>query len=181
MSIIDLADDPLYLNRGIFIMKLIPLTQGKFAQVDDEDYEYLNQWKWYAHNCSDLCYARRSYRSDGGVKIFVTMHRIIMKTINTKLQVDHKDHNGLNCQKYNLRICTSSENCRNRRKGKRISASKFVGINWVKAKGRWVSLIYINRKIKYLGMFKNEIDAALCYNEAAKKYFGEFANLNIVP
>ncbi len=95
-------------------MKLIPLTQGKFAQVDDEDYDYLNQWKWYTTKNHKTFYAARHIRINGKQKL-IYMHRVIMNIIKG-YKTDHIDHNGLNNQKYNLRICTCQENNRNRKK-----------------------------------------------------------------
>lgn len=86
-------------------MKQIPLTQNQFALVDDEDFEYLNQWKWYAHKRGSSFYARRKLtRRDG-----IYMHTALMNT-PPGLVVDHVDFNGLNNQKNNLRIVTQKEN-----------------------------------------------------------------------
>ena len=85
-------------------MKEIILTQGQVALVDDEDFEYLNQWKWCAIKSRKTYYTTRTIYIP--CKMTVIMHRIIMNT-PLDMTVDHIDHNGLNNQKYNLRICTN--------------------------------------------------------------------------
>ncbi len=155
-------------------MKQIPLTQGKFALVDDEDFEYLNQWKWCV---SADNYAKRGVWIDGKVKCRY-MHRLIMRINDRKVFIDHKDHNGLNNQKENLRLATHSQNSMNTTAQKQ-SVSKYLGVSLSK-KNPWTAQIGFNGIQKYLGGFNNEIDAAKAYNEAAIKYHGEFANLNKV-
>ena len=95
-------------------MKKIELTQGKFALVDDEDFEWLNQWKWYANHLGYTWYVVRSVRYDNEVKA-ILMHRSIL---NAKIgeEIDHINHNGLDNRKKNLRICTRSQNNMNRNK-----------------------------------------------------------------
>ena len=109
------------------------------------------------------------------------MHRVIMNTLGN-MNVDHIDHNGLNNQKENLRNCTQSENARNRtsRKG---STSKYLGVSKCHKIMKYGIYYYYRVKInqrQHVGNFKTEIEAALAYNEAALKYYGEFANLNII-
>lgn len=153
-------------------MKEIKLTQGKVALVDDEDYEYLNQWFWQAHKHRNTCYAVRSEKIFNGKRPGIKMHRVILNT-PSELQVDHKDHNGLNNQKYNLRNCTNSQNKMNVLP---MSNTGYLGVyyqnNLIRAK------IRIQKKSIHLGCFKTIEDAANAYDEAALKYFGEFANLN---
>lgn len=157
-------------------MKQIPLTQGKFALVDDEDYEELSKFKWYSFKRGNTFYAIRNHP---GQRL---MHRMILN-LNGKLVCDHKDRNGLNNQRSNLRICTQAQNCMNSSSQKN-STSSFLGVCWTKQrqKGKdyfyWRATISVSGKKIHLGSFKNEIEAARVYNEAAKKYFGEFANLN---
>lgn len=157
-------------------MKLIPISNGKFAQVDDEDYDYLMQWNWHINKG----YAYKNIQTTAGRKM-VGMHRDLIASSESEI-VDHKDRNPLNNQKSNLRTCTYSGNACNR---KALGASKYLGvsINSRTRKGKlinmgWCAKIKKNGKQKHLGIFKNEIDAAKAYNEAAKIVHGEFANLN---
>jgi hypothetical protein len=107
-------------------------------------------------------------------KTTVMLHRFVMSVTDPTIEVDHEDHNGLNCQRYNLRLCTHTQNQGNRRK--QTSSSQFKGVYWNKAKKKWQAGIQINGKSKHLGYFAVEQDAGLAYANAAKKVFGAFAN-----
>jgi hypothetical protein len=155
-------------------MKQISLTQGLFALVDDDDYNYLNQFKWYAIKDGRNFYARRNITINEKQKP-ILMHWDVM---NGK-GVDHIDNNGLNNQKENLRFCTSSQNQMNTRKRKNTS-SIYKGVNLEKRNNKWRSEIRINKKPIYIGTFISEIEAAKAYNKMAIEYFGEFANVNII-
>lgn len=154
-------------------MKLIKLTKGQFAQVDDEDYEYLNQWKWFAKHSRGNYYAVRRQKdiSLGKIKD-IYMNKIILNTpIN--LECDHIDHNGLNNQKVNLRNCDRFQNMRNRRPW---SSSGKLGVYLYK---HYIyAQIKVNGKSIHIGNFKTIEDAALAYDKVAKIHFGEFAYLN---
>ncbi len=156
-------------------MKLIPLTQGKFAMVDDKDFEWLNQWKWYAHRQNTFFYVRRGINS----RIKILMHRIILN-IQDGLFVDHIDRNTLNNQRSNLRACTNSENQMNTIKPKN-NTSGYKGVIFYKHGRLWAAQIKVNKKQIYIGCFKNKLEAAKAYNIAALKYHGEFAYLNSFP
>ena len=171
-------------------MKLIPLTQGKFAQVDDEDYEYLMQWKWiYKPNAKgNMGYAsRRALKSDPKKPSTLSMHRQIMGAKEGQI-LDHKDNDRLNNQRANLRFCTAKQNAHNRLP---VRGAKYNGVckhktKVVKKDGTvnhheyWAARININGKAKRLGLYKTPEEAAMAVNEAAKKYRGEFARLNIL-
>lgn len=162
---------------GVFIMKLIKLTKGKFAQVDDDDFEYLNKFKWCTLSGGGSCeYARRAHQS-GNKQIAILMQNEII-TNHKGFIVDHIDGNTLNNQKNNLRLTTQQKNCFNQKA--RIGTSKFKGVNYEKNMNKWKSQIQAYGKKIYLGIYKTEIDAAKAYNEAAEKYHGEFARLNII-
>ena len=152
--------------------KEIKLTQGKVAIVDDADFEYLNQFKWYANNN----YAVRCFTVSKNKVNRILMHREIMK-ISKGLIIDHIDRNGLNNQKNNLRICTNSQNLMNRCKNIN-NTSGFKGVVYNKLDKKYRAKIYFNSKCISLGCYIDPKDAAKAYNEAALKYHGEFANLN---
>lgn len=152
-------------------MKTINLTQGQVALVDDEDYEYLAQFKWNAHKSGVTYYAERHAPVDGK-QYYVKMHREIMNTPKG-MEVDHIDHNGLNCQKSNMRNCTHKQNMTNQRpRGK----SKYRGVSWSERMGKWHG--YISNPPTHLGYFDSEEETARRYDKFAKIRFGEFANLN---
>ena len=151
-------------------MKEIPLTQGKFALVDDDDYEYLSQWKW----CYDNGYAKRGQWNPVTKKIIqIFMHRVIMNAKKGEA-VDHANHNTLNNKKYNLRICTYAQNMYNSKSNKN-SSSKYKGVSWNKRCKKWqVYIIYEGKRIN-LGYYKDEEEAARVYDKAAIELFREFA------
>lgn len=157
----------------------IPLTKGKVAFVDDDDFKVLSQHKWHAkvtyHGKVKIWYAART---DNKKRKTILMHRVILGIDNTTLKVDHKDHNGLNNRRSNLRISTQAENTRN--KSSAIgSSSEFLGVDFMKAKLRWRARIMHNGKTVYLGLFDSAAEAAIAYNNAAKIH-GTFANNNSI-
>lgn len=153
-------------------MKKILLSQGKFSLVDDEDFEWLNQWKW---SYASVGYAYRVIQKSNK-RTQILMHRLIMNTPEN-LETDHKDLNKLNNQRSNLRTCTSAQNRRNTGI-KRNNKSGYKGVSWDKGVKKWRAQIKFKENKLYIGIFDNPIDAASAYNGMATKYFGEFAYLN---
>ncbi len=160
---------------------MIPLTQGKSAIVDFEDYEHLMQWKWCTNGSRGYAYrTQRCYKEDGRRSSKgVLMHRFIMKSPKA-LTVDHIDNNKLNNRRNNLRICTDSENKRNA-PIRSNNKSGFKGVHWNKGKNKWKAHVSCFPKKIHIGYFTCKIEAARAYNEAALKHHGEFARLNIIP
>lgn len=154
--------------------KEIPLTRGFVTIVDESDYEWLNQWKWRVATVRQKAYAVRWNEERG--KILESMHRVITNCPQG-LMVDHINGDTLDNRRENLRNCTNSQNLMNKAK-KRTSPYKYKGIWWDKWRKRWRTGIKVDGKMKYLGYFKTEIEAALAYNVAAMRYFGDFAKLN---
>jgi hypothetical protein len=157
-------------------MKEIKLTQGYLALVDDDDFDKLSRYKWHVKTPKGSIYAARTINVHGKLKT-VLMHRQILN-VPDNLQIDHIDHNGLNCQKHNMRICTINENLWNKRsKGK----SKYHGVSFIyntDGKKYIKAQICKNKKYEYLGTYKTEELAARGYDIRAKELFGEYANLN---
>jgi len=151
-------------------MKQIPLSQGKSALVDDEDYKYLMQWKWHFSNG----YAIRSAQTPRPRK-HIYMHRVVAKTPD-ELEVDHINHNRVDNRKENLRNCTRRQNQHNQSVQKRKIFSQFKGVT--KYRSKWVTRISINRIPIHIGYFENERHAAMAYDIWAKDLFGEYATLN---
>ena len=164
---------------NLFDMKEIQLTQGYVALVDDEDFDYLNQWKWCVKIKSNTIYVVRTIVINYKPKKTKTirMHRLIMLCNIGKI-VDHIDHNGLNNQKNNLRFCTTNQNRANSIKTNKYTTSKFKGVTLNKKSNKWISKMTINKKNIHIGCYKDEIDAAMAYDKKAKEIYGEFANLN---
>lgn len=154
-------------------MKEIVLTQDKVAIVDDKDYRWLNQWKWYYNGR----YAAREARTcDGGEKK-IYLHRLVLNTPDG-VATDHINGDSLDNRAENLRTCSKVENLRNRGKQKN-NASGYKGVHKHRD-GAWLAQIQIDDSKKHLGSFNTKEEAALAYNEAATKHHGEFAYLNEV-
>lgn len=158
-------------------MKKVKLTRGQFALIDDEDFGFISQWKWYAMKGKKTFYACRGVLNIKGNMDKIMMHRVIMNTPKG-MDTDHIDGNGLNNQKHNLRACSRSENSVNRSVSRSKKSSKYKGV--FPAKNKWVALIAIDKKYTRLGLFNTQEQAAIAYNEAAQKHHGEFAVINSI-
>lgn len=158
-------------------MKQISLTRGKFALVDDENYKFLNQFKWFTEKHGRTFYAVRRGKTYLGKRKAIWMHRIVL-SVPPHLETDHKDSNGLNNQRINLRICNHSQNGKHRRKRKAHTSSQYKGVHWDKSRQKWTAQIINNKKHFFLGRFTDEKLAAMAYNMAATNLHGEFALLN---
>jgi hypothetical protein len=141
--------------------------------VDDEDAHIYTSRTWYLHYQRGSFYCVWNSRSKGVKRL----HREIMRVNDPSIQVDHINHNTLDNRKCNLRKCTNAQNGRNRVNAKN-SSSGFKGVT--KQKNKYRGRIQVDGKMISLGMYKNKESAAIAYNVAAIKYFGEFALLNSV-
>lgn len=167
-------------------MKLLALSPSKhgqfYAMVDDADYEWLNQWNWYVQKNDTTCYAVRWDHTSGKPK-HIRMHRVILELTDSNIEGDHKDHNGLNNQRNNLRATTKTQN-RYNSNNKSNSSCKFKGVRQTvrKCRGRvykyWQGRIMKDGVSYNLGLFKSAEDAAKAYDAKAVSLFGEYANLN---
>lgn len=156
-------------------MKEIPLTQGKVALVDDDDYKHINQWKWFAWRSKvNTYYARRS-SGKAPHQTTIHMHRVIMG-VSGDMEVDHIDGNGLNNQRSNLRVCTHKQNAGNK-KLRSDNALRYKGVT--KSWRRYLACIQGKDKgFERLGSFKTPEEAARAYDKAARERYGEYAKLN---
>lgn len=157
-------------------MKEINLSKGLKCQVDDSDFENLNQFIWHVKQCRKRAYAHRG----GNGKSGSYMHREIMNVSNPEISVDHIDGNPLNNQRSNLRTCTHAQNiCNSKLNSKNTSG--YRGVTWHTGAKKYMAYIRHNYKMYNLGLFETAEEAALARNEKAVKLHGEFAVLNVIP
>ena len=159
-------------------MKTIPLTHGKVALVDSQDYNWLSQFKWRAQKSGkrpDSFYAVRNMTIEKR-RTTIQMHRQIMHPPHG-LEIDHKNNNGLDNRRCNLRFCTRSQNMANSR-GHRRRRSSFKGVSFHKEYKKWRAIITQNKKNQHLGFFRSQVRAAKAYDDKAKELFGQFARPN---
>lgn len=146
-------------------MKKIKLTQGKYALVDDADFEWLNQWKWtHGHN--------EAHRNAGGGK-WIKMHRLIMDEPEGMV-VDHKNNNRLDNRRDNLRICTQQQNTLNS-PIRKSNKSGYKDIWWDKSREKWFVQIMCKGKKHTVGRFANIKEAIQARNSRIIELHGDFA------
>lgn len=147
--------------------------------IDKDDLKTIDRFNgtWFAK--SDQCnmYAAMSVGRKGKQKT-IRMHRIIANCNENKLHIDHINHNGLDNRKTNIRMCTPAQNMKNMTSDR--GTSKYKGVSWRECYHKWVAQIGVDNKKVHIGHYSDEKEAAIAYNEAAKKYFGEFALLNVI-
>lgn len=157
----------------------IPLSRGMFALVDESDYDFLSQFTWSVCGGTRNKYAEFRKHVDGKMKTF-SMHRLLLQA-PANMQVDHRNGNGLDCRRSNLRLCSATQNRKSLRKQLRATASRFKGVCWDKIARKWTARIRPNRTEIFLGRFDTEVAAGVAYNQAAVKHFGDYALLNTIP
>jgi hypothetical protein len=150
-------------------------SNGQTILVDEEDYYDLIKIKWHAERQRSGDYYAVN-RPKKGKRLY--MHRLIMKTSDRFTYVDHIDGNGINNKRSNLREVTPLQNSWNRR-SKITSTSKYLGVSWCSTHKKWRASIKFKHINKTIGQYDDEKIAAIAYNTYAKKYFGEYARLNI--
>lgn len=151
-------------------MREIPLTQDKFALVSDIDYEYLNQWKWCAHWTGYNWYAITNIRKDDGKRTIIRMHQMIAGRLGFPNTADHKNGNGLDNRRSNLRDATVKQQSENTKLPKN-NTSGHKGVSWERQHSKWRAYIHHNGKRIYLGLFHSKDDAIAARIEAEEKYF----------
>ena len=158
-------------------MKEIKLTQGKVALIDDADFELVSKYKWHAHFDGYNWYARTNPIQEGKRSLLL-MHRLILGLERgDKRQGEHIHHNGLDNRRKEIRICNHQQNHFNRKSNKNTT-SHFKGVHWHSKIGKWIAQFKKKKSVHYLGCWELEEVAALAYDIAATREFGEFANCN---
>jgi len=151
--------------------------------VDDKDLTWLTKWQWSARKSYNVWYVIRYMPREYRSYAVVFMHREILEA-NTGVLVDHKNGDGLDNRRANLRLANTQENCANQRKvvsyGGKKPSSIYKGVSWSKQHERWGARIMVNRRQVFLGLYSTEFSAAIAYNAAALEHFGEYARLNLV-
>ena len=158
-------------------MAKIHLTRGKIVYIDDADMPLIlgRNWNVFRGGAGGSFYARTWIHDlTSGRRRQVQMHRLLLAGIS---RVDHKDGDGLNNRRSNLRPATSAQNQANQR-SMRGSSSRFKGVHWDTTKGKWRARIQVDGQDRHLGIFVSEVEAAKAYNQAAAAAWGEFARLN---
>jgi len=155
--------------------KIIKTKSGHEILIDEEDWGRVKDKNVFVIKPRNIQYA--IFRNNGELTY---LHRFLVNAPE-EMMVDHRDNNGLNNQRYNLRCCTNSQNQHNREKTKRLTSSKFKGVHYATAKRKWLARVTVNRKLMFIGEFYTEIDAARAYNKKAEELIGEYACLNIIP
>ena len=159
-----------------YSFRRIYLSEGLWTILDQQDYYRFAAFKWEISGNDNKFYAVRNIMADSSRTTSVRLHRLIMDC-PSHLVVDHINGDSLDNRRANLRLATQSQNCCNKKKRKNTS-SIFMGVCFEKAKNKWCARIRHSGKRIFLGRFDSEIDAAKAYDQAAKKYHGEFARLN---
>lgn len=153
----------------------IPVGRARVAFVDAQDVELVSAYSWHAHvRRNGKTYARTG--RSGGVRIY--MHRPILATADG-METDHRDGDGLNNRRANLRVATPSQNRANgpAYRKRATTASRYRGVHW--SRGAWHASIRIAQELRHLGSFSDEDNAARAYDAAALEAWGEFAHLNL--
>lgn len=155
----------------------IELTKGLFAIVDDSDFEFLSQFKWHATNCDGKHYATTHLKKGNAL---IRMHTLLLPFA---VEVDHKNGDGLDNRRENLRPATRSQNKRNIPKRKNMT-SKYLGVSLYHngvSKNKWCARVQINRKHIWLGAYPTEEEAAIAFNNGCIKHgVDEFTRLNVI-
>lgn len=158
-------------------MRQVPLTKGKFAVVDDADYELVSRYKWTANQAGRRWYARTYAPGIDGRQRYTFMHRLILGFPMGAVS-DHINGNSLDNRRSNLRVCSYAENSRAFRQPKAHKTSAFRGVSWEEKRQRWYVQIKVNYQKIHVGRFDDEREAALAYDAAARKHFKIFAQPN---
>jgi hypothetical protein len=152
--------------------RIIKLSQGKFALVDEADYKRLNQWKWFYNHG----YAVRNIKTRKKIRL-LPMHRLVID-VPKGMFTDHINGDKLDNRRLNLRLCNKSQNAANTRKSDRPLTSRYKGVHWSRLHEKWRAKIGLNQRHLNIGLFDEEHHAAMAYDIWAKELFGDYAQTN---
>ena len=167
-----------------YAFRRVRLIPDKYARVEAVDFEKISKYTWLVRK-TPRSYTAVRFEAKGRLLVAVYMHSEIMINklrpesgeLPRKLVVDHKNRNGIDNRRANLRPATESQNSMNRRKV-RGTSSRYKGVSWRRSRRLWQSMIWVDKRNLLLGSFTSETEAAKVYDAAARKYYGEFAYLN---
>jgi hypothetical protein len=146
--------------------------------IDDEDYDYVSKFNWHIYRCTFRGKKARTFYAVACINgVTIRMHRLLLGLNDPKILVDHKDHDGLNNQRDNLRIASAQQNQFNMRPFK-SNKTGFKGVSYNKKDKRYAVFLKVGRKNTFFGNFKTPIEAASKWNELARQHHGEFAYQN---
>lgn len=167
------------------VVKLIPVTRGKFAIVDPSFYEWLSTKNWHAtEGKGGNLYAvtnitvQRGFVTGKSKQKAIKMHRLLLELTDPDIHGDHIRGNTLNNRMTSLRPGTNAQNCKNRKKQKGIYSSSHKGLTW--HRDTWDVRIQVDGKMIHIGSHKDEKIAAAMYNEASIKHHGNWGHRNII-
>lgn len=152
----------------------LKLSSGAVALIDVDDWTAVSAYRWHEARDRWGSYAVANVTVEDR-RTQIKLHRLITRAPHGQ-QVDHRNHNGLDNRRANLRIATPSQNAANNRPTS--SRSGYKGVGWHKARGKWRAYITVDRRTRHLGLFDDPWEAAQAYNAAALDAWGEFAYVN---
>ena len=157
-------------------MKKLALSNWGVTFVDNADYPRLKPFKWFAMKDRRRVYAARAWTNSRGVKTIQRLHSFLLPRVK---QVDHKDGDGLNNQRKNLRPARQRQNQQGHQNKRTGTSSKFRGVSWHSGAKKWKASIVVRGRSKHIGLFDREIDAAKAWDGASFTYPGKFAFQNL--
>jgi hypothetical protein len=169
---IELSRENIKLSDEPYTVKYLPLSQGLFTVIDSEDFERCNKFKWCAMRTANSFYATRKVRITPRKRASQLLSRFIMGITDREIDVDHINHNTLDNRKENLKPCSHRQNMWNLNP-KRKKSSNFTGVCREKRAKPWKAYIRISGKLRNIGNFSEELEAATAYRVAFTILVGE--------